>query len=117
MTDLVQPQDVRSPRQHWQLTKVIFQGDPESFSVAIGEWDGEPRLAMRWNANDWRPLGNPSSSGHPTWFIVPNRLASGIAGDTLRLLALSTAPDAKDNARELAAWLVAMGPLFARASE
>lgn len=111
MTDLLPPDKVISPQQHWRLDTVVYQGDPESFSVAIGEWDGKPRLALRWNATDWRPLGNPSSSGHPTWFILPNKLAPGVAGETLRLLADSKQPNAADQARALAAWLVSMGPL------
>ena len=111
MTDLLPPDKVISPQQHWTLKTVVYQGDPESFSVAIGEWDGKPRLAVRWNATDWRPLGNPSSSGHPTWFILPDKLAPGVVGETLRLLANSQDPDAVGHAKDLAAWLVSMGPL------
>ncbi len=115
--DLIQPNDVISPQQHWRLEKVVYQGDPESFSVAIGKWDDQPRLAVRWNATDWRPLGNPSSSGHPTWFILPDKLAPGVAGETLRLLANSHHPEAAEHAKALAAWLVSMGPLIVGTSE
>ncbi|WAS95954.1 hypothetical protein [Nannocystis punicea] len=110
MTHRVEPGDVRSPRDHWHLKQVVYQGDPESFSVATGEWDGKPCLALRWNANDWRPLGNPSSSGHPTWFIVPSEVAFGIASDTLRLLAHSDEPDASERARSLAEWVIGIEP-------
>ena len=98
--ELIQPDDVISPQQHWRLEKVVYQGDPESFSVAIGKWDDLPRLAVRWNATDWRPLGNPSSSGHPTWFILPDELAYSVMTAVLRKI---TDPVARERLRK---WVV-----------
>jgi hypothetical protein len=75
----IMPDEVTAPRLRWRLIKVLFRGDhddpgnhePEGYSVAVGLWDGDPCLAVRWNANPDRPLGNPHSRGLPTWFIVP----------------------------------------------
>lgn len=44
------------------------------------------RLAVRWTCVEGRPLGNPSSSGHPTWFVLPERLAPAVAATTLELV-------------------------------
>ena len=86
MNHYPQPEDVTSPKLHWTLIKVLFKGDPhnptnhdpEGYSVAVGMWDGHPCLAIRWNANEERPVGNPQSRGLPTWFIVPDDLVNPI---------------------------------------
>ena len=69
----VKPQDVHSPKSQWTLVHVLFDGGPgpTGSSLAIGRWDNEPVLAMRWNGSEENPLGNPQSRGLPTWFIVP----------------------------------------------
>ncbi len=82
----IRPTDVHAPRRRWSLICVLFDGgpsDPEKGakghhnsspnSLAIGRWDNEPVLAMRWNGNETNPLGNPQSRGLPTWFIVPEQ--------------------------------------------
>lgn len=113
LTCMLKPHEVISPMEHWKLAEVIFDGGPEgprSFSVAIGTWEGEPRLAMRWNCNPSRPKGPPHSSGHPVWFILPDDFAVAVAERTLRLLARAEAGgDAERRARRLVAWLVDMG--------
>jgi hypothetical protein len=80
----IKPSDVHSPKRHWSLIAVLFDGGedrpkkedrPETscHSIAIGLWDSAPALAMRWNGNKDNPLGNPQSRGLPTWFIVPEQ--------------------------------------------
>jgi hypothetical protein len=71
MNAFPQPEDVTAPKLHWSLIKVLYNGGPEEYSVAVGKWDNEPCLAIRWNACEWRPVGNPQSRGLPTWFILP----------------------------------------------
>ena len=86
MDDYPLPDTVISPRLHWSLIKVLFRGDsgdpskhhPDGYSVAVGKWDNTPCLAIRWNCNEERPVGNPQSRGLPTWFIVPKELEAGI---------------------------------------
>ena len=78
MNEFPQPEEVTAPKLHWSLIKVIYRGDPEEYSIAIGKWDNEPCLAIRWNACESRPVGNPQSRGLPTWFILPNPLVQPI---------------------------------------
>lgn len=79
MDSYVRPADVHAPKRHWALACVLFDGgpsgknNPSPSSLAIGRWDNEPVLAMRWNGNDENPLGNPQSRGLPTWFVVPEQ--------------------------------------------
>jgi hypothetical protein len=73
----VNPKSVDSPRAHWKLIEVLRNGESDGTgehdaSLAIGEWDGERRLAMRWNGGGKDPgVGNPQSRGVPTWFVFP----------------------------------------------
>ncbi len=39
-------------------------------SVARILWRGEERIATRWNGSSEEPLGNPTSHGRPTWFVM-----------------------------------------------
>ena len=75
----VKPVDVHAPKRHWTLLHVLFDGGPATeknespSSLAIGRWDNNPVLAMRWNGNDDNPIGNPQSRGLPTWFVIPDQ--------------------------------------------
>ena len=73
MAIYIEPSDVHAPKRHWQLFHVLFDGGPDESSLAIGRWNREPVLTMRWNGNDNKPLGNPQSRGLPTWFVVPEQ--------------------------------------------
>jgi hypothetical protein len=86
VSSYVRPSDVHAPKRHWSLVAVLFDGGPSDLenetknqgnsspsSLAIGRWDNEPVLAMRWNGNEASPLGNPQSRGLPTWFIIPEQ--------------------------------------------
>ena len=79
----VKPEDVKSPVRFWRLHRVLHEGVEDDWAAAEGQWkDGDEvwrdRLAIRWNGtSDW-PLGNPQSSGHATWFIVPNELEKAV---------------------------------------
>ena len=70
----IRPEQVTAPQNHWQLNNVLYDGGADGWSAAEGLWDGERALALRWNGNDNQEKGNPISSGHPTWFIVPEEL-------------------------------------------
>ena len=67
------PQEVRSPREHWSLIAVLRDGGPGQDSLAIGDWNGQRRLAIRWNGKGDRPAGNPQSRGIATWFMLPSQ--------------------------------------------
>lgn len=67
---------VKAPRESWTLIQVLVdQGASDEkegrWSLAVGEWEGERRLAARWNGTDDRPSGNPQSRGIATWFVLP----------------------------------------------
>ena len=85
----IDPRKVDSPKSHWKLIDVLFDGGDDDASLAIGEWDGERRLAMRRNGSDQYPgIGNPQSRGLPTWFMLPRW---GVAA----MLDCPTIPNAK----------------------
>ena len=77
-TDYIKPEDVRSPKRHWRLTRVLHDGGAGGWSAAEGQWDNGDRwdnvLAIRWNGGESTEIGNPQSRGLPTWFIVPKEL-------------------------------------------
>jgi hypothetical protein len=81
-TKYVPPTAVISPKRHWSLIAVLEDGGPRQHSLAIGRWDNEPRLAMRWNGdNDDNPIGNPQSRGLSTWFMLPQDYVETILGE------------------------------------
>ena len=66
------PNTVRSPKAHWTLIDVLYNGGDDDHSLAIGEWDQRRVLAARWNGNSAKEIGNPQSRGLPTWFVLPD---------------------------------------------
>lgn len=100
MSDFILPDDVNSPKQHWQLIKVLDDGATDRCALAIGKWDNELVLGMRWNGYKDNPIGNPQSRGIPTWFIVPKKyrealLTSGTIAPELLALARGFFPEEK----------------------
>jgi len=69
----MKPENVRSPKDKWALTDVLYDGGDGGDSLAIGEWEGERVLAARWNGDTAKEIGNPQSRGLPTWFVLPDR--------------------------------------------
>ena len=67
---VIKPEEVMSPKAHWTLIAVLVSN--EWWSLALGRWDDEIRLACRWNGNEENPKGNPCSHGVPTWFMLPD---------------------------------------------
>lgn len=69
------PRHVDSPRTRWRLIDVLYNGGDGDAALAIGDWDGERALAVRWNGSSGDSgVGNPQSRGIPTWFILPDWL-------------------------------------------
>jgi hypothetical protein len=63
--------DVHSPRDHWRLVQVLYDGGDDGFSIMMGYWDDEPVLVGRWNG----PAGGkgmPLSSGYPVPLVFPS---------------------------------------------
>lgn len=78
MANYILPDEVVSPKQHWSLIKVLHDGGEGEYSIALGRWDNEPVLGMRWNGREDSRIGNPQSRGLPTWFIVPGNYQESI---------------------------------------
>ena len=73
MTD---PNDVKSPLRRLKGHLVIRHRS--DYSLAVGQFDNERVLMMRWNGDEESPKGNPTSRGLPTWFVVPQELWNSI---------------------------------------
>lgn len=54
---------------------VIYKNLTERWAIVAMDWDGHPRLGMRWF---WGGGGNPISSGHPIWLVVPPSLSKNM---------------------------------------
>ena len=89
------PSEVISPKRQWTLVSVLHDRGEGNAAVALGRWEGDPVLAMRWNGTSGNPIGNPQSRGLPTWFIVPNEFRDGILTKIREL-----APEKEIRARE-----------------
>jgi hypothetical protein len=82
MNKITPPEDVLSPKQHWNLIAVLddgsSSGEENNCALALGRWDNNPVLAVRWNRHKDNPIGNPQSRGVPTWFILPEKYNEAI---------------------------------------
>ncbi len=90
----IKPTDVHSPKLRWVLIAVLDEAKEGDCALALGRWDGEVTLAMRWNGHDDNPIGNPQSRGLPTYFRVPAKyhealLTSGTLSPDKLILARS----------------------------
>lgn len=54
---------------------VVYKNMEERWAIVAMDWDGEPRLGMRWF---WGGGGNPLSSGYPIWLVIPPSLSKNI---------------------------------------
>jgi len=75
----VRPEEVLSPRNRvGGVIEVIHDPGENGMSVARIIWDQEPAVAVRWNGDSDRPLGNPMSRRQPTWFVVDGFAAASV---------------------------------------
>ncbi len=74
----VRADEVRSPKQHWQLIEVLLDRGERDCAYALGEWDGERRIGFRWNGSDENPIGNPQSRGLPTYTMLDRALHEAV---------------------------------------
>ena len=73
----MRPQDVDSPKDRLSELTIVYTA-AEGWSVATCMWleeDGTKRrrVRIRWNGCK-NELGNPRSTGHGTWFLLPENL-------------------------------------------
>ena len=55
--------------------KVIYKNLEERWALVAINWNNEPRLGIRWF---WGNGGNPFSSAHPIWLVIPPSLSRNI---------------------------------------
>lgn len=55
--------------------KVVYKDLKERWVIIAMDWDNEPRLGIRWF---WGNGGNPFSSAHPIWLVVPPSLSKSM---------------------------------------
>lgn len=104
----IKPDNVTSPKDSWTLNCVIYDEGEGKIAIAYGEWDKEGVIAMRWNGkNDLhKDIGNPQSSGHATWFILPLEIGITIVKDILIKQAAGNASVRKDCLAKVMKWLI-----------
>ena len=78
----VSPNSVLSPKGRIRNVEVLFDRGPaagdSSWSAAEVEFDGRPRIGIRWNGSPDHGVGNPQSRGNATWFILPDELTDAV---------------------------------------
>jgi hypothetical protein len=73
------PDNVQSPKRQLVLVSVILNTGEDGYAVALIRWDGEPKLAMRWNGtDDPNSIGSPQSRGYATWFVIPDEFQESV---------------------------------------
>lgn len=51
---------------------VVYKNLEERWAIVALDWDGEPRLGIRWF---WGNGGTPFSSSYPIWLVIPPSLS------------------------------------------
>jgi hypothetical protein len=75
----IRPENVVSPKKRvGGILEVIHDPGENRMSVARILWDEKEVVATRWNGDEQRPLGNPVSRRHPTWFVVDDYAAAQV---------------------------------------
>jgi hypothetical protein len=55
--------------------KVIYKDLSERWAIVALDWNKKPQLGIRWF---WGNGGNPFSSAHPIWLVIPSALTKNI---------------------------------------
>ena len=67
---------INSPKEHCEGPyKVVFKDMNDRWAIVALTWDGNPTLGIRWF---WGEKGNPTSTGYPTWLIIPSTLHNAV---------------------------------------
>ena len=96
----VKPEEVVSPQANWTLIGVLNKSCAGEAVYAVGTWDDELRIAIRWNGYKGKPKGTPISSSYPIWTMFPKEDGGRIVealGFTDRLLKIVAEQHAKLN--------------------
>ena len=74
---IIPPMSVVAPQDRLLRGTLAIVHDFGLWTLAQGNWDGKNVLLVRWNGQPDKPKGNPISTGHPTWFVLPEVLWKG----------------------------------------
>ncbi len=99
------PIDVTSPTERWKILAVIYDAGEGQIAVSFGEWDKKPAFGMRWNGTEDKPNGHPSSTAHPTWFILPVEFGLPVVKDLLFKQARGNQYVDNENIKKALEWL------------
>lgn len=83
----VNPEDVTSPIN--RLSEHHVLQTCKAWSLAVGMFEGRRVLLIRWNGETEGDLGNPTSHGRPTWFVLPDEFHAAcltLAGEPFRTM-------------------------------
>jgi len=56
---------------------VVHKDAKQRYALVALDWDKQPRVGIRWF---WDAVGNPQSTGYPTWTVLPNDLYRKLHG-------------------------------------
>jgi hypothetical protein len=72
------PHLVKGPQRRLTSFFRVIHWVPD-WSLALGEWDGERALLIRYNgSDDPESLGYPIAHGSPVWFVLPAALQAHV---------------------------------------
>jgi hypothetical protein len=74
----VNPWTATSPNTRLALGSLRVIHHVPAWSLAIGVWDGNRALLIRWNGDPEHMMGNPVSHANLTWFVLPEDTHSAI---------------------------------------
>lgn len=74
---IVPPMSVIAPQDRLLRGSLAIVCNFGLWALAQGNWDAKNVLLVRWNGQPDTPKGNPISTGHPTWFVLPEELWEG----------------------------------------
>src|SRR5580658_4045959 len=70
------PETVISPKGSVSNVRPLLNTGEGGWALAALQWENNETLGLRWNGTPENPIGNPQSRGIPTWFILPDEIAT-----------------------------------------
>ena len=74
----ITPEKVTAPQEHWTLHRVLMSGSAGTPAYALGMWDGDRCIGIRWNGTDDNETGWPRVYVHPCWHVLDDKLSDAV---------------------------------------
>ncbi len=74
------PATVTSPKEALDLGPILVDSGEGGYALALGKWYSQPVLLIRWNGTVEQQKGNPISTFHATWLVLPDEFQTAIVG-------------------------------------